>query len=176
MPRLIFILGGARSGKSRYALNLAKKFKAGNVAFIATASCGDDEMRRRIREHKRKRPRNWLTIEEPKSLVPALKRIPRKTELVIIDCLTLLVSNLMLGGSSDDFIEREIKASLKFLKKANLSAIIVSNEVGLGIVPDNPAARRFRDVAGRVNQIAAQMSDEAYFVISGLALKMKGDR
>lgn len=175
MGRIIFILGGARSGKSQCALNLAGKNKAGRVFFIATASAADKEMRLRIAQHKRNRPRGWRTIEEPRSLIGALKRVPEKARVVIIDCLTLLITNLMLDGYSDSFIEKEIKSGFKLLKKIGCDSIVVSNEVGLGIVPENSLARRFRDVAGRVNQSVARMSDEVYFMVSGLGMKIKGE-
>lgn len=176
MGRITFILGGARSGKSRCALNLAGENKAGKAFFIATASAGDREMRLRIARHKRSRPSGWRTIEEPRSLVRALKRVPNNAQVVIIDCLTLLITNLMLDGHSDSFIEKEIKSGLKLLKKIGCDSIVVSNEVGLGIVPENSLARRFRDVAGRVNQSVALMSDEVYFMFAGLSKKMKGEK
>lgn len=176
MGRITFILGGARSGKSQYALSLARESGAGKVLFIATASAGDKEMRLRIARHKRNRPRGWRTIEEPRSLSQAFKRVPKNAQLVIIDCLTLLITNLMLEGHSDSFIEKEIKSGFKLLKKIGCDSIVVSNEVGLGIVPENSLARRFRDTAGRVNQAAARMSDEVYFIFAGLSVKMKGER
>lgn len=175
MGRITFILGGARSGKSQYALSLARESGAGKALFIATASAGDKEMRLRIAQHKRNRPRGWRTIEEPRSLIGALKRVPKNAQVVIIDCLTLLITNLMLEGHSDSFIEKEIKSGFKCLRKIGCNSIVVSNEVGLGIVPENNLARRFRDVAGRVNQSVARMSDEVYFMVSGLGMKMKGE-
>jgi adenosylcobinamide kinase / adenosylcobinamide-phosphate guanylyltransferase len=176
MGKITFILGGARSGKSQYALNLARESKADKVIFIATASAGDREMRLRIALHKKNRPRGWRTIEEPRSLNRALKRVRKNAQVVIIDCLTLLITNLMLEGHSDSFIEKEIKSGFKLLKKIGCDSIVVSNEVGLGIVPENSLARRFRDVAGRVNQAASRMSDEAYFMFAGLSMKMKGEK
>lgn len=174
MGKITFILGGARSGKSQCALNLAREGGEGRVVFIATASAGDKEMRRRITQHRKSRPAKWLTIEEPQKLIRALKKVPKTARLVIIDCLTLLITNLMLEGRSDSFIEKEIRSGFSLLKKINCNGIIVSNEVGLGIVPENSLARRFRDTAGRINQAAAKMSDEVYFIASGLKLKMKG--
>lgn len=176
MGRITFILGGARSGKSQYALNLARENKARKVFFIATASAADKEMRLRIERHRKDRPRDWRTIEEPRSLSRAFKRVPENAQLVIIDCLTLLITNLMLEGRSDRFIEQEIKSGFRLLKKLNCNSIVVSNEVGLGIVPENGLARRFRDTAGRINQSAARMSDEVCFIFAGLSLKMKGER
>ncbi|TAN61906.1 bifunctional adenosylcobinamide kinase/adenosylcobinamide-phosphate guanylyltransferase [bacterium] len=176
MGKITFILGGARSGKSQYALSLARESGAGKVLFIATASAGDREMRLRIARHKRSRPRGWRTIEEPRSLIRALKRAPRNTQLVIVDCLTLLITNLMLEGHSDSFIEKEVKSGFKLLKEIGCDSIVVSNEVGLGIVPENNLARRFRDTAGRINQAAARMSNEAYLMFAGLSIKMKGEK
>ena len=172
MGKITFILGGARSGKSQFALNLAKKTSKA-VIFIATAIASDKEMRERIKLHRKNRPSYWKTIEEPKKLSSLIRGSPKKTELIIIDCMTIFISNLLLEGKSDHYVEGEISSILKTLGKSGFNSLIVSNEVGMGIVPDNPLARRFRDLAGKINQSIAKASNEVYFIVSGLALKIK---
>jgi len=174
MGKITFIVGGARSGKSSYALKLAEKSK--RVAFIATGLGFDKEMKERISIHKKIRPSHWETFEEPKRLSNILKKIHIKPQVVIIDCLTLLVSNLLLKGTSREKIEEEIKKAIKVLKSAKYKSIIVSNEVGLGIVPQSKLGRDFRDLAGKINQITAKESDDVFFMTSGLPLKIKGGK
>lgn len=173
MGKIVFILGGARSGKSTYAVELAKNHNE-RIAFIATCRPKDEEMKKRIELHKKKRPVHWKTFEEPKNVSSLLKEITAGFDTVIIDCLTLLVSNLLSDNLDDRIIEQRIKKMLKTLEKANCRSIIVSNEVGLGIVPGNKLARRFRDLAGRINQLVVKKADEVFFMISGLPLKLKG--
>lgn len=175
MGKVTFILGGARSGKSQFAIGFAKKtFR--RVIFIATATAFDKEMRQRIKLHCKNRPSHWKTIEEPKKLSSLVKSFPKGTELIIIDCMTIFISNLLLEGKSGHFIESEISLMLRTLRKSSFNSLIVSNEVGMGIVPDNPLARRFRDLAGKINQRIAKASNEVYFIASGIALKIKGAR
>lgn len=172
MARIIFILGGARSGKSKYAAGLAQK-SGRRVAFIATAEPNDPEMKSRIKLHKKARPKHWTTLEEPKDLTALLSKIGKKFKCVIIDCLTLLVSNLFLEGLTHKSIEKKLAALVKGLKNAQGKVFIVSNEVGLGIVPENKLARGFRDIAGKINQLVAEEADEVYFMISGIPWKIK---
>ena len=172
MAGIIFILGGARSGKSRYAVELAKKYKEG-VAFIATCKPKDSEMKHRIHLHKKARPRDWQTFEEEKDIVSALTKIKDKFECIIIDCVTLMVSSFILGGFSQNLIEDKINNMIKHIKRNKAMVIMVSNEVGLGIVPENKLARGFRDAAGRINQIIAKESGEVYFMVSGIPWRIK---
>ncbi|MDD4979935.1 MAG: bifunctional adenosylcobinamide kinase/adenosylcobinamide-phosphate guanylyltransferase [Candidatus Omnitrophica bacterium] len=172
MAKIIFITGGARSGKSAYALELAKKGKR-KVAFIATCQALDKEMAKRINLHKKNRPRNWQTFEEPVNISKLLYKIIKKFPLILLDCLTLLVSNLILKGLREPAIYEEINKVLSELKKSRASAIIVSNEVGLGIVPKNKLGRDFRDIAGKINQFVARESDEVFFMVAGIPLKIK---
>lgn len=174
MGKITFILGGARSGKSTQALLLAKKYK--KVAFIATSQALDEEMAERIRLHKNSRPRHWQTFEQPKELAWELKRAGNGFDCVIIDCLTLLVSNLILAKASRESIENKINQMLCLLREAKYRSIIVSNEVGLGIVPNNKLAREFRDIAGRANQIVAKASSEVIFMVSGIPTKIREAR
>ncbi len=172
MSKITFILGGARSGKSRFAAKLAKE-QGKKVAFIATCQALDKEMEKRIVLHRKTRPGSWQTFEEPREITRLLKRIGCKFDITIIDCLTLLVSNLLLKGLKENEIERRVSQMFSVIKKNKGQAIIVSNEVGLSIVPQSPMARQFRDLAGRINQIAAGESDNVFFMVSGLPLKVK---
>lgn len=173
MSELILITGGARSGKSSYALKLAGSQK-GKVIYIATAAALDSEMEKRIKFHKRARRKDWLTIEEPLDILKAVKKISRKNVVIILDCLTLLISNLMLGGFKDVAIYKKIKSIATALKKNAELSIVVTNEVGGGIVPDNKLARKFRDLQGNANQIVAEAADCVYFLVSGIPMKIKG--
>ena len=171
MNKITLILGGARSGKSSYALSLAKKYK--KVAFIATCLGLDREMRERIRLHKEARPKHWETFEEPKELAELLAKIDSSFDCILIDCLTLLVSNLMLSGNNQKQALKKIEELLLTLNKKKAKVILVSNEVGLGLVPANKLGRDFRDIAGKVNQMAAQQAGQVFFMAAGLPLKIK---
>jgi adenosylcobinamide kinase/adenosylcobinamide-phosphate guanylyltransferase len=171
---MTFILGGARSGKSTYACKLAHKYK--KVAFIATCVGLDKEMRERIRLHKESRPKHWATFEEDKDLGKLLEKVDNSFDCILIDCLTLLVSNLILAGYNQEQIIKKISDMLCVLNKKKARVIIVSNEVGLGIVPANKLGRDFRDIAGRVNQLVAGSCDEVFFIAAGIALKIKGKK
>ncbi len=172
MGKITFILGGARSGKSTYALELAKKHK--DVAFIATCEGLDREMKERIKLHKKLRPSHWETFEEAKDVALLLASMDNKFDCIVIDCLTLLVSNLLLAKAGHKTIEAKIDRMLEHLRKKKAQAIIVSNEVGLGVVPANKLGRDFRDIAGKINQIVAKEADEVFFMASGLPCRIKG--
>jgi len=171
MAKIALILGGVRSGKSRLAIKMAKE-KGRKVAFVATSQALDKEMEGRIMLHKKARPLGWKTFEEPGDVDILLKNIGAKFDVIIIDCLTLLISNLLLKGLREIDIERKIKKIIR--SGANL--IIVSNEVGLGIVPDNKMARAFRDISGKMNQVVAKKASEVFFMASGLPLQIKGGK
>ena len=172
MSKIILVLGGARSGKSTYALTLAKKHK--KVAFIATCQALDKEMQERVRLHRKARPKHWKTFEETKDPASLLTDIGKSFDCVIIDCLTLLVSNMILGGYKEEKILKKINGLLGSIRKNKTKVIVVSNEAGLGIVPANKLGRNFRDIAGKVNQIAAAEADNVFFTVSGIPLKLKG--
>lgn len=172
MKKFILILGGARSGKSRYAVELAKKVGK-KVAFIATATSLDKEMKERIRLHKRLRPRHWKLIEEGEDVNSILLRLSSKYEIVLIDCLGLLISNLLAINLKEKEIQKRIKRLINTILKTNLVTILVSNEVGSGIVPENPLARRFRDLLGLSNQVMTKKADEIIFMQSGIPIKIK---
>lgn len=175
MKKFILILGSARSGKSGYAVKLAKK-RTKKVAFIATAAPLDREMKRRIKLHRASRPRHWKLIEEGKDVSSILSRLKGKYEVVLIDCLGLLISNLFVDNLDDKEIESRIKKLINTILRVNLTTILVSNEVGGGIVPENPLARRFRDLLGLSNQMIARRADEVIFMQSGIPIKIKNQK
>ena len=172
MGKITFILGGARSGKSAYAIKIAKD-RGKTVAFIATCEPQDPEMKKRIALHKDNRPGHWKTFEEPTEPTLLLKKIGARFDCIIIDCLTLMLSNLMLKGLKEAAIESQMNKMLSVLNKIKAKSIIISNEVGLGIVPQNKLARHFRDVAGIINQRVASSADEVIFMLSGIPLVLK---
>ena len=173
MKKFILILGGARSGKSRYAVELAKGFSK-KVVFIATAAPLDREMSKRIKLHKLSRPKYWKTVEEGRDIAAALSPLTGKYEVTLIDCLGLLISNLLVDGFNDREIGKRIKSLSNAITKLNCITILVSNEAGCGIVPENPLARRFRDLLGLANQMMAKCADEVIFMQSGIPVTIKG--
>jgi adenosylcobinamide kinase/adenosylcobinamide-phosphate guanylyltransferase len=167
LPRLTLVLGGARSGKSRHAEMLI----AGAAAiYIATAEPRDDEMRARIAHHRARRGPRWTTREEPLDLVPVLFAEARPERPILVDCLTLWLSNLMLAGRD---VAAESAALIAALARLGGPVVMVANEVGLGIVPDNALARAFRDHAGRLNREIAAAADRVVFIAAGLPLVLK---
>ena len=169
-PSSILVLGGARSGKSRYAEARVAAL-SGPPVYVATAEAGDDEMRARIAAHRRRRGIRWATVEAPLDLVGALQDRRGAGGAVLVDCLTLWISNLMHAGRDVDAEGARLVAALNGLDR---TVVFVSNEVGLGIVPDNPLARAFRDHAGRLHQTLAAHCDEVVFIAAGLPMWLKG--
>jgi adenosylcobinamide kinase/adenosylcobinamide-phosphate guanylyltransferase len=170
--KLIFITGGARSGKSHFALELAQRF-AGRKAYLATARALDEEMAERIQKHKRDRPQDWQTLEEPLGVAKVLKEGGGHFSVILLDCLTLWISNSLMAKWGEKKILREADRLLEASQAMKGTVIIVSNEVGLGIVPDNPSARIFRDLSGLIHQKVARQADEVYFMVNGLPLQLK---
>lgn len=166
MGKIILITGGARSGKSLFAEKLAKKSGVRHHFYIATGQALDKEMQERIARHKRRRGRGWKTIEEPRDVSKILRRI--HDGVVVIDCVTLWVNN------HNGNIKKEVRDTLRIAKKGRFSTIIVTNEVGSGIVPENKLARRYRDVLGAVNQMIAKEADTVYWMCSGIPIQIKG--
>ncbi len=173
--RLILILGGARSGKSAFAERLARQ--RGNVLFVATAQALDEDMKRRIAAHQRHRPADWSTLEEPLELASAIPPALQGHETCLLDCLTLWVSNLLLSMEDEPAAEEEILAAvervLDVYRDSSATWLVVSNEVGLGVVPPSPLGNKFRDVLGRVNQAVASCADEVHLMVAGMALEIK---
>jgi len=173
MNKIIFILGGARSGKSRYAAELAKKINRKTV-FIATATALDEEMKERIRLHKISRPKSWGLIEEPVNLGDVMLKLKPEYGTALVDCLGLWVSNLLMYDMKDRAIVKRIKEFTDTIFKAKAAfAIVVSNEVGSGIVPGDPLSRRFRDLVGSANQMIAAKADEVILMQAGIPIKIK---
>ena len=184
MSYLTFILGGARSGKSRHAQEMAEKqaVDGGSVLFIATATASDAEMEERIARHRLDRPARWQTIEEPLNAAGVLRE-KRGAGVVVIDCLTLFVTNHLLAQGDaahcaaetwdESAPESAVEELIAAVKESPAHVIIVSNEVGLGLVPSTPLGRVFRDVAGRANQRIAEAADSVLFMVAGLPMKVK---
>ncbi|HLW69252.1 MAG TPA: bifunctional adenosylcobinamide kinase/adenosylcobinamide-phosphate guanylyltransferase [Candidatus Binataceae bacterium] len=174
MPRRItLVTGGARSGKSAHALSLAQQCPGLRRFFIATAQGLDDEMRERIARHRADRSADFETIEEPVRIVAALAALEGRADTVVIDCLTLWLSNLLGQGLADAAIGREVEELVATLATASYSVIVVTDEVGSGIVPVNPLARRFRDRLGWINQAVAGAADSAILMAAGYPLSLK---
>ena len=177
MPKqLIFLLGGARSGKSSFAERLAQH-RGGRVLYAATAEALDADMVRRIAAHRRQRPPEWDTLEEPVNLGSVLPSALQGYDTCLLDCLTLWVSNLLLSKEDNPCAQQEIVAAanqlLEVYEQCPATWIVVSNEVGLGVVPPYPLGATYRDALGRVNQVMAARADRVYFMVAGLALEMK---
>jgi adenosylcobinamide kinase / adenosylcobinamide-phosphate guanylyltransferase len=167
--RMTFVLGGARSGKSRYAESLIANEPPPWI-YVATAEALDDEMAQRIAKHRARRAGAWRTVEAPRDLPGALAGVPAGAA-VLIDCMTLWLSNLLLAGAD---IEREVASLDAVLLQMPGKTVLVANEVGFGIVPENALARRFRDLQGRLNQRLAARADRVVLMVAGLPLFVKG--
>lgn len=182
MGKLTFVLGGARSGKSMYAQRLAES-RARQVTFIATAEALDAEMQARIESHRSYRPPHWFTLEIPHSVARSLAGQTMQPELYLLDCLSLLVSNLLLSETDSDavpdpeitagVVEAEIETLLSAIQEKTTDWIIVSNEVGMGLVPLHPLGRMYRDLLGKANQQIAAAADEVTFMVAGIPLQVK---
>ena len=171
LPSVTLVLGGARSGKSRFAESLITT-TSGPWVYLATGEAGDAEMAARIRHHRERRGEGWITIEETLDLSGALQRAACVGRAILVDCLTLWVSNLMAANRD---VTAETERLVAALPQVTAPIIFVANEVGLGIVPDNALARAFRDEAGRVNQAIAATATRVYFIAAGLPLMMKDE-
>ena len=172
--RSLLILGGVRSGKSRYALERAQSVP-GRVAFVATAEAGDPEMSERIARHREARPAGWLTVEEPVELAAALRGLHGRADVVVVDCLNLWVSNLLCrdASSDDPALIARIEELCKIIETRPYHLLIASNEVGMGIHPESALGRAFRDLLGLANQRVAAACDEVVLMVAGLPLCLK---
>jgi adenosylcobinamide kinase/adenosylcobinamide-phosphate guanylyltransferase len=187
MGRIVLVTGGSRSGKSKFAEQMAKA-EGNNVLYIATAIPIDDEMKHRIKMHRNQRPKEWVTLEAYKDLDTAVKPIIYGKDAVLLDCVTVMITNLMFdNGEPDwDFIKQEeitrIEDNLReqFNKLINLAGdsdvpfFLVTNELGMGLVPEYPLGRIYRDIAGRINQNLAAAAEQVYLCVSGIPVKIKG--
>jgi adenosylcobinamide kinase/adenosylcobinamide-phosphate guanylyltransferase len=180
---LILVTGGARAGKSTFAEALAHQLAGDNVCFVATAEALDADMAARIAAHRAARPAGWLTLEAPRNVAGVLEEhggwvIPYNA--VLIDCLTLLVSNVLLSSAEDvgvmdvwPAVEAEVAGIVRFARGAASTTIVVTNEVGLGVVPPTPLGRVYRDLLGKANQLLAAATDEVYLVVAGIPVEIK---
>ena len=174
---LVLVLGGARAGKSAFAQTLAQEMGS-SVVFVATAQALDDEMKDRVRLHKVSRPSQWHTLEEALDPSRALGEIQDGYDLVLLDCLTLWVSNLLLHNSAEhpkaeSQVLSSVAALLDWYEGHPATLIIVSNEVGMGIVPDHPLGREYQDLLGKANQMVAAKASRVFLMVAGLSLKLK---
>lgn len=186
MGKIIYVTGGARSGKSSFAERHVMESGLKRV-YLATSIPFDNEMKLRVEKHKDQRGEDWLTIEAYKNLAQTLEEQIGEEKIILLDCLTVMVSNLMIMDKEYDWdnigkeelrhiekeIEDEIKGLMNFIEKRDIELVVVSNELGMGLVPPYALGRHFRDIAGRMNQIVAERADEAYIIISGLSMKLK---
>ncbi|MFN3308272.1 MAG: bifunctional adenosylcobinamide kinase/adenosylcobinamide-phosphate guanylyltransferase [Anaerolineales bacterium] len=180
MAKLTLLLGGARSGKSRYAQELASR-QGGLVVYIATAQALDAEMEQRVAKHRNERPPHWITLELPHDVAEGYRESGLRPAVVLLDCLTLLVSNVLLTTCPTEDIEteqalaavdRELDSLLKGIKNDTAHWIIVSNEVGMGLVPPYPLGRVYRDALGIANQRLAAIADEVFLMVAGIPLPL----
>lgn len=172
MSRIIFVLGGIRSGKSLFAIKAAKeRSKRKSVTYIATGLTTDKEMEARISAHKKSRPDGWQTIEEPTELEGAISQL--KHRVVIVDCINFWVNNLLTKKYTQQKILSTIEAVLNLIRQKNIVVILVSNEVGLSLVAPYKSGRLFQETLGKVNQTISSYADEVYFIVSGIAMKLK---
>lgn len=174
MANITFVTGGARSGKSSFATRLAIE-SGGETAYIATYNLNEDdkEMVDRVDNHKKDRPCEWDTLEESSDLAPLLRKINGRFNTVMIDCVTVFLSNLLLANYGDELIKERVNNVIATLKEVDYNVYIVSNEVGCGLVPESSLGRKFRDLAGKANQLLAANADSVYFVVSGIPMKIK---
>jgi adenosylcobinamide kinase/adenosylcobinamide-phosphate guanylyltransferase len=170
---VLLVTGGCRSGKSRYAQEWAEN-RASKRLFLATARVTDEEMAARIRRHQEVRGEGWITVEEPIGVAHAIREYGGSVQVILMDCVTIWLSNLLLEGLSDHKILERVGELQMSLAQTSASVAMVTNEVGWGIVPDHPLGRRFRDLAGMVNQKLAHAADRVILMAAGLPLNLKG--
>jgi adenosylcobinamide kinase/adenosylcobinamide-phosphate guanylyltransferase len=169
-PKVILVGGGARSGKSAHALELARALGP-RRAFVATARRYDDDLSARIDRHVQERGPDFTTVEEPVHLAASLASLA-ETDVALVDCLTLWISNLLVDGDADEAVEARIEALCRVLASPPCHVVLVTNEVGMGVHPETPLGRRFRDLAGRAHQRVAEVADEVHFAVMGVVLRL----
>ena len=171
--KLIFVTGGCRSGKSQFALDYANRHFHKKL-YLATCEALDEEMAKRIEDHRKKRGLDWQTVEEPFKIAEAIEQHEHDVEVILLDCITLWLSNLLMREKSDREIMNEVSTLVDTVKQCQTSFIFVSNEVGMGLVPVEPLGRRFRDLSGMANQKIAEVAQTAVFMVSGIPIFLKG--
>lgn len=185
MSKLILVTGGSRSGKSSFAESLCIS-RENSTAYIATSTPFDEEMKDRVKKHKESRPSDWETYEIFKDIYSIIDNLGNKHKTVILDCVTLLVNNLIFdygidfdkctpeeANEMEKYIKEQIEMVINEIKKTDLYFVIVTNELGMSLVPDNKLCRVYSDIVGRINQYIAKCADEVYFVVSGIPMKIK---
>jgi adenosylcobinamide kinase/adenosylcobinamide-phosphate guanylyltransferase len=172
MGHLLVVTGGTRSGKSRYAVERASAWGS-RVLYVATCQPADDERRERVRRHQTERPSSWTTFEPGSDVLPVVQEQGPSADGIVLDCLTLYVSGLLMSGSGEEEVMRQVEVLCSALRQVGGPAAIVTNEVGWGVVPETPLGRLFRDAAGRANQVAARHAQEVVLMISGLPMVVK---
>ena len=173
MINVTFVLGGCRSGKSGFALQTADAIPADRRVFIATSMPLDDEMKARVARHRAERGAGWTTVEAPLALAEAIAENARNGSVILVDCLTLWISNLLLSTGVPAAVEARIPRLIETLAQAACPVVLVSNEVGAGIVPENKLARQFRDLAGTANQAVAAAANRVVWVVAGIPVTIK---
>ena len=187
MGRIVYFTGGARSGKSLQAEKYIFDKEYTQKIYLATSIPFDDEMKARVKKHKEQRGENWITIEGYSNLIEKISPYAERDGVILLDCLTNMVTNLMITDRECDWdnistdevdrieleIKDEVESFFEYVKNQKIDVVVVSNELGMGVVPAYPLGRYFRDICGRMNQIAGTYADEAYMAVSGLQLKLK---
>jgi adenosylcobinamide kinase / adenosylcobinamide-phosphate guanylyltransferase len=191
MGKLTLILGGARSGKSTFAEMRAKELGGDRVLYVATSETKDEEMVERVEKHRSERPPAWGTVEAPRNVAQAVRQERSKAKVILLDCMTFLVANHLMDAaapeddpfddpSADPFdaqieadVVADVEALIEYVKEADIELLVVSNEVGLGVVPPYELGRAYRDILGRANQILAQHADEVQLLVAGIPMKVK---
>lgn len=171
-PRTTLVLGGCRSGKSAFAEQFVSE-RYETKTYLATMQAGDDELRERIKRHKEKRSDKWELIEEPIFITQALIDSHKSTQVFLVDCVSMWLTNMLMEGLSDMEIENMVENLVQEIRRPAVSMVFVSNEVGLGIVPESQLSRRFRDLAGWTNQYLASICNNVFFIAAGCPLKLK---
>lgn len=170
---ITLVIGGCRSGKSRFALNAANAVPGRRKIFLATSVPRDREMEKRVQAHQAERGCDWETVEEPVNIHKTIPAYAQTADVIVVDCLTLWISNMMAAGMDDPEIENRLNQTARSFFGIKCPVLLVSNEVGYGIVPENALSRRFRDLAGRVNQVMADTADRVVLTVAGQALQIK---
>jgi adenosylcobinamide kinase/adenosylcobinamide-phosphate guanylyltransferase len=191
MGKLTLILGGARSGKSTFAEKRAKELGGDSVLYVATSETKDEEMQQRVEKHRSERPPAWETVEAPRNVAQALRQVGSGAKVILLDCITFLVANHLLeaAGPEDDPFDNpsadpfdaqieadvvaEVEALAAYVAESDIEMLVVSNEVGLGVVPPYELGRAYRDILGRANQILARHADEVLLLVAGIPMKVK---
>ena len=173
MNKKVFVIGGCRSGKSRHALELAEDMSPDEKVFIATCVPQDEEMRQRVTNHQAERDQAWKTVEAPLHLPEGIVDNAHAGRVILVDCLTLWINNLLMENEDVDHVENQISKLTQAIETVDCPLVIVSNEVGTGIVPDNKLARIYRDLVGSANQAVAKSVDRVVMVVAGIQVMIK---